>query len=249
MLGRAQGPVDDSAGGRAASGPPVAPCLTLRLREVWKRHGSTAVLRGVSADLSGVAVVRGANGSGKSTLLGVVAGALKADRGRVELGNHNVPGGSVGLERGQVGWLAHEGLLYGDLSGRANVELAARLSGVRVDWEALRARFGLGTFADRPVRTLSRGQAQRVALARAMVGSPPVLLLDEPTTGLDRDGVALLRGLVAKEAARGAVVVVVTHEASVVWGDARDAGDGGDPAGPAARSSWQLAGGRLTRVQ
>jgi ABC-type multidrug transport system ATPase subunit len=221
----------------------------LRLKDLWKRHGSTAVLRGVSAELSGVAVLRGANGSGKSTLLAVVSGALRPDRGSVELGNPDMPGGAGGLERGQVGWLAHEGLLYGDLSGRANVELAARLSGVGVDWEAFRERFGLGAFAERPVRTLSRGQAQRVALARAMVGTPPVLLLDEPTTGLDRDGVALLLRLVAQEAARGAVVVVVTHEVPAVWADAGDAGGAGDLGTRSSWSSWSLASGRLSRVR
>ena len=73
-------------------------------------------------------------------------------------------------------------------------------------------RFELGVFSDRVVRTYSRGQRQRVALARALVHEPRLLLLDEPSAGLDAASVDRLVRVVQEEAARGAIVVVVTHD-------------------------------------
>ena len=79
-------------------------------------------------------------------------------------------------------------------------------------WERARERFELARFAERPLRTNSRGQQQRIALARALVHEPSLLLLDEPTTGLDRAGVGRVLKLVREEVAAGGIVVVVSHE-------------------------------------
>jgi heme exporter protein A len=81
-----------------------------------------------------------------------------------------------------------------------------------VAFEVARERFMLGDFVGRPFRTYSRGQRQRVALARALVHAPMLLLLDEPTTGLDKTGVETLLQVIQDEAKRGAVVIVVTHD-------------------------------------
>ncbi|MBC7171340.1 MAG: ATP-binding cassette domain-containing protein [Polyangiaceae bacterium] len=106
-------------------------------------------------------------------------------------------------------------MLYPDLTGRENLELAAEL--YRIDMPEARIndsfeRFDVGAFGNRPVRTYSRGQLQRVALARALLHAPSVLLLDEPSTGLDASGTARLEEAVRTERDRGAVVVLVTHD-------------------------------------
>jgi heme exporter protein A len=170
-------------------------------------------LAGVSAcfEAGCVSVVTGPNGSGKSTLLAVVGTLARASSGEVDHG-------SLGRARADVrrvlGWLGHESLCYPDLTGRQNIELAARLHGRDPALAFRRAaeRFTLGAYADRPARTYSRGQRQRVALARALVHAPLLLLLDEPTTGLDAESMARLQDVVKEEAMRGAVVVVVTHD-------------------------------------
>lgn len=170
-------------------------------------------LRGVDARFGPgvVSVVLGANGSGKSTLLAIVGTLARATSGRV---SHGALGASRERVRSSLGWVGHDALCYADLSGRENIELAAKLHGVAPDlaFEAARERFALGAFAERPFRTYSRGQRQRVSLARALVHAPMLLLLDEPTTGLDADGAARMLQVVRAEAARGAVVVVVTHD-------------------------------------
>lgn len=170
-------------------------------------------LRGVSLTFEGgkVSVVLGANGSGKSTLLSIVGTLTKPTSGKVD---HGALGKGREAVRRTLGWLGHDALCYADLTGRENIELAARLHGLEADaaYEQSRERFMLGAFAERPFRTYSRGQRQRIALARALVHTPRLLLLDEPTTGLDKDGVAVLEKVVRTEADRGAIVIVVTHD-------------------------------------
>lgn len=180
---------------------------------IVKTFGATAALRGVdmTVEPGALTLIEGPNGSGKSTLLGILGTVLRPTSGHVRY----EPLGAVAAEiRRTLGWLSHEALAYGDLSGRQNVELVARLTGLdpAEAYARAEARFELGAFADRPLRTNSRGQKQRVALARALVHQPSLVLLDEPTTGLDRAGVARLRRVLEEELARGTLVAVVTHE-------------------------------------
>jgi heme exporter protein A len=168
---------------------------------------------GVSAhfDAGHVSMVLGPNGSGKSTLLSVLGTLTRPTSGRV---SHGTLGKTREQVRTVLGWVGHDSLCYADLTGRENIELAARLHGLpgQGAFEAARTRFDLGAFAERPFRTYSRGQRQRVALARALVHGPRLLLLDEPTTGLDASSVERLREVIRAEAAGGAVVVVITHD-------------------------------------
>lgn len=186
------------------------------LRKVVKTYGSTVALRGVSAAFQArsMSLVEGANGSGKSTLLGILGTMIKPSSGRVL---YEPLGEDMHAVRAALGWVSHETLAYPDLTGRQNIELAAKVHGLdaRSIWEQARERFELGSFAERPLRTCSRGQKQRIALARALLHRPSLILLDEPTTGLDKAGVARLLTLLDEEVERGAAVVVVSHEPEV----------------------------------
>lgn len=185
-------------------------------RGLVKAYGSTMALRGVDAtiDTAQLTLIEGANGSGKSTLLGILGTVIRPSSGKVR---YEPLGEDRAEVRAAIGWLSHETLAYPDLSGRQNVELVARLHGLdaAVAWAQAEERFELGMFAKRPVRTCSRGQRQRVALARALVHQPSLVLLDEPTAGLDRAGVSRLVRVVEEEVARGAAVAVVSHEPEV----------------------------------
>jgi heme exporter protein A len=187
--------------------------LAIEVTDVTKRFGATMALRGVSATFrSGeLTIIEGANGSGKSTLLGILAFMLRPTSGTI------VTKPELPAVREEVGWVSHETLAYADLSGRRNLELAAEWHGIdpKEAWEAAKERFDLGPFAERPLRTNSRGQRQRIALAKALVHRPRVVLLDEPTTGLDAAGVERLLRVVGDEVASDALVIVVAHDPEV----------------------------------
>ena len=188
----------------------------LRLQEVSRRFGATLALHRVSLDLQAgaVTVLRGHNGSGKSTLLNLACQILRPTSGRLMFAGRPLSP-RAGWYRSTLGVVSHHSMLYHDLSGRENLLWTARaygLSDSERKVEALCGRLHVGRYLDRPVRTYSRGQLQRVALVRALLHDPDVLVLDEPATGLDDQGLEDLATLVRAERARGALVLLVTHD-------------------------------------
>jgi ABC-type multidrug transport system ATPase subunit len=187
--------------------------VALELRKVTKSFGPIRALLGVSVSVEPgePLAVLGSNGSGKSTLLSVLSTLMRPTTGEVSFGSL---GDSASDVRKVLGWVGHDLLCYPDLTGEENIRLAATLAGVSASasYAQMSQRFGLGSFADRPLRTYSRGQRQRIALARALVASPKLLLLDEPTTGLDAAGVDKLGEVLVEERARGTTIVLVTHD-------------------------------------
>ena len=189
---------------------------TVTARGLVKAYGPTRALAGVDVKLGPgqVTVLEGPNGSGKSTLLGLLALLVRQTRGTIHYGKHDANDASAPL-RARIGVLAHAAMIYPDLSGRESLRLFAALHGtadVDARLESLLERFEIGTFVDRPARTYSRGQLQRVALARALLHSPRLLLLDEPSTGLDVTSVERLARAVEEERESGTIIVLVTHD-------------------------------------
>jgi heme exporter protein A len=188
--------------------------VAVRVVRVSKLYGIVRALRAITCafEWGCVTVVRGGNGSGKSTLLGIVAGRGRPTTGAVEYDDDLYVGGE--FDRSAVGWVGHDSLCYADLSGRENVELTARLYGLdaRSAYRDASERFDLGGFGERPVRTYSRGQQQRLSIARALVHRPRLVVLDEPTSGLDAEACVILMRAVRDEAARGAAIVLATHD-------------------------------------
>jgi ABC-type multidrug transport system ATPase subunit len=189
---------------------------TVEARGLVKTFGPTRALAGVDVSLRAgeVTVIEGPNGSGKTTLLGILSLLVRPNRGTVRFGADDALARPDAL-RGAIGVLAHAAMVYPDLTGIESLRLAAALYGVtgaEARIASLRERFEIGPFGERPTRTYSRGQLQRIALARALVHEPRLLLLDEPSTGLDAASVERLAGAVRQERARGSIVVLVTHD-------------------------------------
>ncbi len=181
-------------------------------RGLIKFYGTTAALRGCDlVVLRGERVaLLGANGAGKTTLLKILATLVRPSGGHLTLLGHDAMRQAATVRR-QLGVVAHETYLYRDLSATENLRLYGRLYGV-ADLETRIAselqRVGLAELAERRVGALSRGQQQRLALARALLHEPALLLLDEPDTGLDEAGQALLARVVRDAAP---TVVLTTH--------------------------------------
>ena len=181
----------------------------IELEGVERRYGERVALAGVSVSVpeGATLAVLGGNGAGKTTLLRVLAGLL-----RPHGGSAHVLGAALPDERwklpARVGYVGHEPLLYRELSGRENLVFHARLHRVaeaRVD-ELIEA-VGMQRRARDPVRELSRGMVQRLSAARALLHDPPLLLLDEPYSGLDPAARELLDPLIGKPSGRTRVLV------------------------------------------
>jgi ABC-2 type transport system ATP-binding protein len=176
-----------------------------RLRVV---RGGRAVLHDVSLEVAAgrVTGLLGPSGSGKSTLLRAIVGVQVVAGGEVTV--LGLPAGARELRR-RVGYVTQAPSVYADLTVRENLRFFQRLVGGDAD-DALRT-VGLEELADRPVRRLSGGQVSRVSLATALLGEPELLVLDEPTVGLDP---VLRRDLWAtfhRLAAAGTTLLVSSH--------------------------------------
>jgi heme exporter protein A len=156
----------------------------------------------------------GPNGAGKSTLLGVLSTLIRPTGGEVRYGDRRARDLGDAL-RARVGVLGHDLFLYGDLTARENLTFFGRLHGVASIDERVSEALDAARLRDRAndrVSSFSRGLRQRLALERALVHNPRLVLLDEPFTGLDDESSALLVSRLAALRARGAVVVMATHD-------------------------------------
>ena len=194
------------------------------VEKVSKRYGDHRALAAVDLTLTAgsVCALLGPNGAGKSTLLGILSTLVRATAGTVGYLEGERRRKLDDRLRADIGLLAHSSLCYGELDALENLRFFATLYGSdrsEARAHALLDEVGLEPSArTRPVRTYSRGMVQRLALARALLGRPSLLLLDEPFTGLDRDGALALGARLGQAKADGAIVVCVTHDLEAIAG-------------------------------
>ena len=186
----------------------------LEARDLSKSYGERPALRRVSFDVAPgeLLAVVGPNGAGKTTMLGILAGITEPDAGEVV------------VSEGEVGWVPQQAALYRRLTVAENLRLFARLENPG-DPEAAIERMldqtGLGDRRDDQVSELSGGNQQRINIAIGLLAQPAVLLLDEPSAGLDPDQRIRLWEFVAALAKQGTTVIYSTHqiEEAVRYGD------------------------------
>ena len=187
----------------------------VRASGVVKRFETTCALDGVdlALDEGEVRGLLGPNGAGKTTLLRILFGLISADEGSIELfGRPLVAGEPVALEG--VSGFVEDPSFYPYLSGRANLELLAELdrSTGRSRIDDVLERVGLGGRGDDRVHGYSTGMKQRLGIAASLLRGPRLLLLDEPTAGLDPAGVREVGSLVRELAADGVAILLSSHQ-------------------------------------
>jgi ABC-2 type transport system ATP-binding protein len=162
--------------------------------------------------------VLGANGSGKSTLIRLVSGLLTLDEGRVEVFGHDIVRDELAVKR-LINRVSVDAAFFKKLSPLENLSFAARLygldaKGARRDAIDILGRLGISQKrVNRPIEQMSRGMQQKVAIARALLTSPALLLLDEPTTGLDPRSKLDVQGFIAElRKTHDATIVLTTHD-------------------------------------
>lgn len=186
---------------------------TVEMREVVKRYGRIEAVREVSFQLPAAQTVAlvGHNGAGKTTLMKLMLGLLRPSAGSVRMLGDDPATNGFAIRR-RLGYLPENVSLNPALTGRETLAFYARLKGERVaDAATLLDQVGIAGAASRRVATYSKGMRQRLGLAQALIGRPLVLLLDEPTTGLDPELRQRFYEITEEARNRGATVLLSSH--------------------------------------
>jgi ABC-2 type transport system ATP-binding protein len=187
---------------------------------VGRKRRPVIAINDVSLNLErgGTIGILGANGSGKSTLIRLVSGLLTLDEGRVEIFGHDIAREEMTVKR-LINRVSVDAAFFKKLSPMENLLFAARLYGL----DAARARLQAAAITDRlgiaqkrlsrPIEQMSRGMQQKIAIARALLTSPALLLLDEPTTGLDPRSKLEVQAFIEEiRESHDASIVLTTHD-------------------------------------
>jgi heme exporter protein A len=196
--------------------------LNVTATGVAKEFNRRTIFRDVSFSLApGQSLaITGRNGSGKSTLVKVVAGLLSATRGKVEF---STDGKKLDLEnlRYHIGFVSPYFQMYDEFSGMENLELLSQIrSDEGVDGKRIQdvlERVGLWERKSDDVRTYSSGMKQRLKYAFAVLHRPPLLILDEPTSNLDEDGITMVRGVIDEQKRSGILIVATNDSDEARW--------------------------------
>ncbi|MBQ6356126.1 MAG: ABC transporter ATP-binding protein [Solobacterium sp.] len=196
--------------------------MELILDDVTKQYAGTTAVKQVSLDLHpGVTGLLGANGAGKTTLMRMICGILRPTAGTVCFRTENdILNASEELYRDALGYLPQDFGYYPDFTGREFLMYMAALKGIdkraaKRKCEELLQTVNLEKAADKKIKTYSGGMKQRLGIAQAVLNEPRILILDEPTAGLDPKERVRFRNLIA-DLGRDAIVILSTHIVSDV---------------------------------
>ncbi|MCI0439078.1 MAG: ABC transporter ATP-binding protein [Chloroflexi bacterium] len=189
--------------------------LAIDIQGLSKSFGRAAVLRDLDLQVpwGETLAVLGPNGSGKTTLIKILATLTKPDAGKVRVAGGDISRAGKSVRR-LIGVVTHDTLLYEGLTAYENLKFFARmfgLDGIEGRIERSIERMGMASRLHDRVSTLSHGMKKRVSIARALLHDPPVLLMDEPESGLDQEALALLDDVVTDRTIPYRTVVMTTH--------------------------------------
>lgn len=184
--------------------------IVLSAQGLQKRYGRLIAVNNVSLQIEKGSIfgLLGPNGSGKSTTLGMLLGVLTPDAGSFQWFGE----GANEMQRRKIGTLLEGPNFYSYLSAWNNLKINATIKEVPFsDIERVLNKVGLWERKDSKFKTFSTGMKQRLGIANALLGNPNLLILDEPTNGLDPQGIAEVRDLIMQEAAEGKTILLASH--------------------------------------
>lgn len=186
--------------------------VVLSINNLAKSYGAVRALNGISFDVPEGSVfgILGPNGSGKTTLLGIVMDVLRANSGNFLW--FGQPGGSAD-QRKKIGSLLETPNFYSYLSGKDNLKITQAISGrgTKEDIDVVLKKVNLYDRRLSKFKSYSLGMKQRLAIGAALLGDPGVLVLDEPTNGLDPEGIAEIRRLIVELKDKGHTIIMASH--------------------------------------
>jgi Cu-processing system ATP-binding protein len=196
------------------SGPSPTEAPAISVRGAVKLYGPVHAVNGVDLEIGNGEVfgLIGHNGAGKSTLFKMMLGLVRATDGEIRIHGASVQGRGFRAVRRGIGYLPENVVLYDNLTGTETLHYFARLKGAPMgDCAAALELVGLTHAAGRAVREYSKGMRQRLGFAQALLGSPKVLFLDEPTTGLDPEAIRDFYATLRKLRAQGVTMILTSH--------------------------------------
>lgn len=187
----------------------------ISIQNLQKRFGRKKVISNLSLEVGKgeFLVMFGPNGAGKTTLIKILSTLSRPTEGRVEINGHDLKEEPLEV-RNSIGVVSHNPFLYDDLTLKENLAFYAKMYGIRKDEKAIKSlakEVGLLHRLNDRIGDFSRGMKQRASVARVIIHDPPVLLLDEPYTGLDYKAWGMLTGMLEKFHEQGKTIFLITH--------------------------------------
>lgn len=188
----------------------------VRLEQVSKRWEHRSILKNISLNIpeGECAAILGANGAGKSTLLKLIATLAAPTEGMIYVNGQLLSEVETSIRK-QIGYVFHQSSFYPHLTAFENLKIVCQWYGIRDAQRKISVvleKVGLRLAKDEKVQHFSRGMVQRLAIARVLLIEAILLLLDEPHTGLDQDGIRWLNALIKERVADGVTVLMVSHD-------------------------------------
>lgn len=186
--------------------------MAIEMNEITKQYDDIVAINDLnfSIEKGEIFGFLGPNGAGKTTTINLLLDFVRPTAGEVHVLGHNVRDESQRV-RERTGVLPEDSAVYDRLTGRQHIAFAIESKDADDDPETILERVGITEAIDRKAGGYSKGMAQRLLLGMALVGSPEVLILDEPSTGLDPNGAREMREIVREEADRGATIFFSSH--------------------------------------
>lgn len=189
--------------------------VMVKVRGLTKRYGNHLALDNVSFEIKkgDVLGLLGSNGAGKSTTMNIITGYIAASDGKVEIGGLNIAKNPVEFKR-KIGYLPEQPPLYLDMTVKGYLNFVYDLKKIKLNKrehiEEICKKVAISDVSNRIIRKLSKGYKQRVGIAQALLGYPPLIILDEPTVGLDPKQLISIRALI-KDLAKEHTVIFSSH--------------------------------------